>query len=232
MRLKSWLKYFGLIVFILSVKPSWAFQQIKYIGIEQGLSNNSVNCIFKDHYGFMWIGTNSGLNRYDGNKFKVYKNTWGNPASLSCNYISCLTGLGNHILVGTQKDLIYYDYADSKFQPVYYQPSLGGKLQKVRSAVYSLFTDKNGKTYAATESLGLLVFDKHSNQSRQVAFGGKGKPYTVSALNMGDDGGNLWLFIKDVGLCLYHADTKKIGVVNNNIKLASCLLADKKTIFG
>lgn len=227
MPLKSWLKYIGLIILILSVKPSSAFLQIKYIGIEHGLSNNSVNCIFKDNYGFMWIGTNSGLNRYDGNKFKIFKNIWDNPASLSCNYISSLTGLGNHILVGTQKYLVYYDYTDSKFYPVYYQPSSGGSPKKVRSAVYSLLAGKSGKAYAATEGIGLLVFDKNSTQCKQIPFGRPGKPYTVTALNI-DDAGRLWLFIKDTGLCLYDFDKKNIRVVNHDIKLASCLLKDKE----
>src|SRR5690349_20155557 len=38
---------------------------ILHLGIEQGLSNNTVRCIIQDHYGFMWFGTYDGLNRYD-----------------------------------------------------------------------------------------------------------------------------------------------------------------------
>ncbi|MBO9661222.1 MAG: hypothetical protein J7527_20525, partial [Chitinophagaceae bacterium] len=35
------------------------------LSIAQGLSNNSVRCIFQDHRGFIWFGTYDGLNRYD-----------------------------------------------------------------------------------------------------------------------------------------------------------------------
>jgi len=39
---------------------------VSYLGIEHGLSNNSVTCVFQDHKGFMWFGPYDGLNRYDG----------------------------------------------------------------------------------------------------------------------------------------------------------------------
>ena len=38
-----------------------------------GLSNNQISCIFKDSRGFVWIGTNYGLNRYDGYHSRIYK---------------------------------------------------------------------------------------------------------------------------------------------------------------
>ncbi len=43
------------------------------ITTREGLSQNDVNCVFQDHNGFLWIGTNDGLNRYDGYNFKTYR---------------------------------------------------------------------------------------------------------------------------------------------------------------
>src|SRR2546429_7553718 len=40
-----------------------------HLGIEQGLSNNNVNCLLQDRTGFLWIGTDNGLNRFDGYQF-------------------------------------------------------------------------------------------------------------------------------------------------------------------
>jgi len=52
-----------------------------------GLSNNQINCVFKDSRGFMWIGTNFGLNRYDGYHVKVYQSVKNDSNSLAQNWI-------------------------------------------------------------------------------------------------------------------------------------------------
>ena len=45
--------------------------------IKEGLSDNNINCINQYDYGFIWIGTESGLNRYDGNQFeKYFQDSW------------------------------------------------------------------------------------------------------------------------------------------------------------
>lgn len=48
-------------------------RNFKRITIEDGLSQGSVSSITQDSNGYMWIGTDDGLNRYNGNKFEVYK---------------------------------------------------------------------------------------------------------------------------------------------------------------
>lgn len=60
------------------------------IDINHGLSNNQIHCILKDSKGFMWFGTNSGLNRYDGYSFKIFKNTPSDSFSLTDNRIAGL----------------------------------------------------------------------------------------------------------------------------------------------
>jgi len=59
----------------------------KQLTINDGLSQNSVNCIHQDKTGFMWFGTQDGLNRYDGYNFIQYRNERNNPNSISNNYI-------------------------------------------------------------------------------------------------------------------------------------------------
>src|SRR5512134_1683720 len=54
-----------------------------HINIEEGLSQSSVRVIFQDSRGFLWFGTQDGLNRYDGYGFKVYKPDPDTPNSLS-----------------------------------------------------------------------------------------------------------------------------------------------------
>ncbi|HLP47912.1 MAG TPA: two-component regulator propeller domain-containing protein, partial [Candidatus Kapabacteria bacterium] len=57
--------------------------EFEHISIKQGLSQGSVNCILQDNRGFMWFGTQAGLNRYDGHDFKTYSHDSNNKWSLS-----------------------------------------------------------------------------------------------------------------------------------------------------
>ncbi len=97
------------------------------ISIKDGLSQSSPNCILQDSRGILWIGTEDGLNRYDGYTFIVYKPEVNNPGSISNNRIKCLieTSDGN-LWVGTnggglnvydrQKDLfIHFTGYDSGY---------------------------------------------------------------------------------------------------------------------
>ena len=60
------------------------------IAIEQGLSQNTIYCIRQDRKGFMWFGTQDGLNKFDGYDFKVYKHDPQNPNSLSNNVVRAI----------------------------------------------------------------------------------------------------------------------------------------------
>ena len=74
----------------------------RHISIAEGLSTASANIVHQDKYGILWVGTEDGLNRYDGYKFKVYKNVPGNDQSLSQNFVAAMfidqTGL---VWIGT-----------------------------------------------------------------------------------------------------------------------------------
>src|SRR6185369_4618071 len=61
------------------------------ISIEQGLSQSSVHAMIQDSRGFMWFGTEDGLNRYDGYAFKTYKPDPDVPTSLSDRWITSIT---------------------------------------------------------------------------------------------------------------------------------------------
>lgn len=52
-----------------------------------GLTTSQVNCIYKDHQGFLWLGTSYGLYRYDGFRFKTYFSNSRDPQSLGRDYV-------------------------------------------------------------------------------------------------------------------------------------------------
>ncbi len=68
------------------------FKSIKFenISTRHGLSQSSPNCIFQDSRGILWIGTEDGLNKYDGYDFTVYRPAINNPSAISNNRIKCI----------------------------------------------------------------------------------------------------------------------------------------------
>ncbi len=77
---------FSFFFFPLELLPQ-GYISFNHLTIEDGLSQSSVTCILQDRSGFMWFGTQDGLNRYDGYNFKIFKNNPGDSTSLTDNFI-------------------------------------------------------------------------------------------------------------------------------------------------
>lgn len=82
---------FALLIFLFpEVLLPQGFFHDQRLGINNGLSENLIYCIYQDHKGFIWFGTKDGLNKYDGYKFEIYRNQPGNKRSLSNNNIRAI----------------------------------------------------------------------------------------------------------------------------------------------
>ena len=77
----------GLTGSLYAQQPNLHFE---HITTEQGLLNNSIHCIFQDRAGFLWIGTQDGLHKYDGYRFTVYRHNPDEPNSLNNNRIHAI----------------------------------------------------------------------------------------------------------------------------------------------
>src|SRR4051812_22678287 len=64
--------------------------KFKHLAVENGLSQSVINCMIQDEKGFMWFGTQEGLNRYDGYNFQIFKRDPEDKNSLSNNFIYSL----------------------------------------------------------------------------------------------------------------------------------------------
>ena len=79
------------ILFLFQISLSAQFyNKVDIISTDDGLSQNVINVIFQDSKGFIWIGTNDGLNRYDGYEFNIFKNDFFNDNSLTDNIVTCI----------------------------------------------------------------------------------------------------------------------------------------------
>ncbi|MHA4810972.1 hybrid sensor histidine kinase/response regulator [Flavitalea flava] len=86
------------------------------VDITQGLSHNEVNCLLRDDRGFLWIGTMSGLDRYDAYKFKVFRHDLRDTTSISDDFIEkILEGPQHKLWVFTRNGINIYDPRTERF---------------------------------------------------------------------------------------------------------------------
>jgi signal transduction histidine kinase/ligand-binding sensor domain-containing protein/DNA-binding response OmpR family regulator len=196
-----------------------------YLGIDQGLSNNFVRCIYQDKNGFMWFGTYDGLNRYDGYEFKIFRNNFKNNRSLINNWINAINedAKGN-LWIGTRQGACVYQSVSNNFSFLYYYTP-EKKAEQLRSVVNDIEADGQGNMFVATASKGLLFFPKGENVAYRIPLeNDAGSPYDVTAVKAGNDN-NIWLFVANKGLYVYEYKTNKAKLVNAAIRSANCIEA-------
>lgn len=128
------------------------------LNIEEGLSQSVVNAIVQDRQGFLWLGTQDGLNRYDGNTFKVYKPEPGNSNSLSDGWVTSLfVDVDGFLWVGThQGGLNRYDPRAGTFTRYSNNPADPASLPDGEVAV--VYQDTAGFLWVGTNR-GLARFN-------------------------------------------------------------------------
>jgi signal transduction histidine kinase/ligand-binding sensor domain-containing protein/DNA-binding response OmpR family regulator len=87
-----------------------------YYTVAGGLSNNTVNCIYQDKAGYIWIGTNDGLNMFDGYSFRIFRNQPGNKNSINHNNILFIKeDHQGQLWIGTSTSLSLFHPSNSSF---------------------------------------------------------------------------------------------------------------------
>jgi len=172
-----------------------------------GLSQSSVNCMIRDHEGFMWFGTQDGLNRYDGKVFRVFQNQPGDAASLSNNYIvSICEDEEGFLWIGTMTGgLNRFDKRSETFRVYEHSDTLNSISE---NTVWAVISDGKGNIWSGT-SLGLNRFNKSSGKFTCYRHdprdpGSLVTDMVVSLLK--DHAGNIWVGTVE-GLCRINNST-------------------------
>lgn len=138
------------------------------LSVENGLSNNNVTCVFQDSKGFVWIGTQDGLNRYDGYEFTHFKNNPKDKKSISNNIIwtICEDKFGN-LWVGTQDGLNRYSRKTHTFSS--YKHHKDSVRSLINNRIYTILEDKNGYLWVGTEE-GVSRMDRERRDFMHFKF--------------------------------------------------------------
>ena len=150
---KLFLYLFLLLPFLTSAQ--YIFNSIQ---TKDGLSAKEINCIYKDSEGFIWIGSVSGLNRYDGTKIKIFNTAHNNLNRLKDENITAVSEFEpGKIFIGTNLELAVYDKKSASLSAITFVNENKDTLKDI--SVSKLLKSPDHLWIATTK--GLFVYDKN-----------------------------------------------------------------------
>lgn len=156
-------------VFCLSGTAVWTQNRVfDHYGPKEGLVTSQVLSISKDKNGYLWLGTENGLARYDAHDFRYYRHNYKDKQTLSSNYISDIQ-CDNHdrIWVSTGRNLDIFDIATGKVQR--YEDNV---FKANAPKITHLFYDRQGDTMWVTTSVGIFYHAGKTMTLRKKIFPG------------------------------------------------------------
>lgn len=177
------------------------------LSLEQGLSQSIVACMIQDRNGFLWLGTEDGINIYNGYEFDVIRGDQNDPHSLSHNDVrSLLEDRNGHVWAGTfHGGLNRFDPVNRTFTRYAHDPLQPHTLR--HNAVSVLFEDSVGRFWVGTEG-GLCLLDRETGVFTNIIGPNGPADFAVWALAE-DESDRIWVG-SDQGLYLLDASARKL----------------------
>ena len=194
------------VLLVLYASNSWGQRsqiRFQHLSLREGLSQSTVYCVLQSRDGFMWFGTQDGLNRFDGYRFKAYKHIPGRPDSLSDNTIRSLYEDERGILwVGTDGGLNRFDPGLERFDHYRHDPDRQNSPGHDR--ITAILPAGRDRLWLGTQN-GLCLVDTRNNEIRRIdlskARSLEGNLY-ISAIHL-DEQARVWLGTYTHGLIFF-----------------------------
>lgn len=195
------------IIFLPSINAQTLSIKFDHFTVDDGLSQSTVNCILQDSRGFMWFGTQDGLNKYDGYTFITYKHDPFDSTTISDNYIRSIYEDNSGVLwIGTRNGgLNQFDRTKETFTNYIHNPSNLNSLAS--NEISYIVEDDLGIMWIGTWGGGLDKFDTQNKQFTHFQHD-PSNPNTLSDNQIRflyiDKNGFLWVGTEAGGLNRYH----------------------------
>ncbi len=214
------MRKFLFLFLIIFAKNSFSQEVFKHYNFNYGLSQSVVKCIYQDYEGFLWVGTQDGLNKFDGYEFLNFKHNSENDASISNNWIyNIIEDKDSNLWIATRKGLNKFNKKKNIFEK--YGNENENDFSIFKNVVCGLAINKNGNIIANTPPY-INIFDKNKNQFERI---NTGLEYDGSVIDENlpiivDKYENIWIASKK-GLVFYNPKNKKIKVYTkeNNLHI-------------
>jgi ligand-binding sensor domain-containing protein/signal transduction histidine kinase len=207
-----------LIALLISVGSFAVFSQssaIRFnrITINQGLSLSSVYCIHQDSKGFMWFGTEDGLNKYDGKNFRIFRNIPGDTNSISYKWTEIIyEDLSGMLWFGSRRGLTRFDPVNEIFCQYYADAKVPGSL--ANDTITTVAEDTGNNLWVGT-ACGLNRINITTGAIERISFTENGTQKIDSRINvlLPDNKGNLWIGSHS-GLFYYDHQTSLVSKIH------------------
>ncbi|NPA68616.1 MAG: SpoIIE family protein phosphatase [Chlorobi bacterium] len=219
--MKKYLQRYILICFYAFFVTGYSYSQNKSLSIQHykisdGLSQSFTTDICRDKTGYIWIGTQDGLNRFDGYDFTVFRQDPADKQSLSDNFIIDLCPAEDStVWIVNNNGLEYYDCKTNKFYEIL-------KNKQSKNSTYStnikaVAADKNGTVWIRTYN-SIIEYDRNNNEFFEYRITKNNSDITGGVFDifrLADDSENLWTGSAG-GLVKFNKKQKKFTVFKYN----------------
>ena len=193
------------------------YARFRHLTIEDGLPGNNINYIFQDRDRYVWIGTDRGLSRYDGNFFKNFFADKNDSSSLPDNFVVCIRqdSAGN-IWTATKNGLAYYDHTKEQFVRIPLISEKGKGLTGNR--IRCIMPDKYPFIWVETEDGNLQYLNSETYESKIYPHNRITQPYYNYHSIIKDSYDNLWIGGRNLGPVFFSPQTKNFTYIPVNPK--------------
>lgn len=133
--------------------------------VNNGLSENTVQSIIQDKQGFLWFGTKDGLNRFDGNEYRIFRNNQNNPGSIGNNFVrSIYEDTNGKLWIGTDNKIFIYNPVTEDFSPFELKTEDG---ISINSAVTAICAENKNTIWIGTMTQGAFCYTKDLQKLEQ-----------------------------------------------------------------
>ncbi len=188
------------------------------IALEDGLSQESILSIFQDSEGYMWFGTQEGLNRYDGYQFKVYSHNPRDKTSLSSDWVYSINESNDGKLwIGTKSGLSIFDKSTQHFIIKQHQSSDPNSID--HDNVRVVFKDSSGNMWLGTDK-GLNRYIPESDRFVRYNFANQESTQINNIHTITEDiAGGLWIGTDGNGLYRFDPVTEQVNLSSADFAL-------------
>lgn len=180
-----------------------------YLTTEDGLSTNRIRGVYRDSKNYLWIFTETGLDKYDGYHFVKYRQDETREGTISSNDIRLVfEDHNNNIWVGTDNGLNLYDPKSDQF--IVYKNNPKDTTSIDNDWIGSIYEDSKGNLWITTRGEFLNKWVPNTKTFKHYSFSKNLRDITFTE----DSKGNMWMVTESPGIMQYNPETKNLQVYN------------------